>query len=191
MATGDGAMVGQLEAGPAVGGAAVGARAEVATMQRLRRRVDQCVDGAAAVEGVVRSTGSRSRSPRLRRIASPVLAQRQLEGWAVEPVDYTGFPRQEQVGMSRPAPSGCCSSQDGEICYSTPCTNCVLCHMALCLEHARVCEDCPKPRWRLLCWCGLCMAEHGRRAHTRDLGGGRSLSLSQLPCAQELLRRAS
>ena len=78
MATGHGAVVGQLEAGPAVGGAAVGARAEVATMQRLRRRVDQCVDGAAAVEGVVRSTGSRSRSPRLRRIASPVLAQRQF-----------------------------------------------------------------------------------------------------------------
>ena len=126
MATGHGAVLGQLEAGPAVGGAAVGARAEVATMQPHRRQVDQCVERAAAGAGVVQSTRSRSRSPRLRRIASPVLAQRQLEGWAVEPVDYTGYPRrvqlgstspgryrilrqveqQEQVGMSRPAPSG-------------------------------------------------------------------------------------
>ena len=190
-------------------------------MQLLGRQVDQCVEGAAAAEGVGQSTRSRSRSPRLGRIASPGLAQRQVvqrhpgevvEGWAVEPVGYRhGCPRRQPlrstspgryrisrtveqqvaVGTSLPAPSGCCSSEDGGICNSTPCTNCVLCHMAFCLEHARVCEDCPKPRWRLLCWSGVCMAGHRRRAHTSDLGRGRSASLWQRPCLQPFLRRSS
>ena len=64
-------MVGRVEAGTALGGAAVGARGEVAIMQCLRQQVDRRLEGAAEDDGVVQAMRSRTPSRRQERNRSP------------------------------------------------------------------------------------------------------------------------